>query len=62
MKEKELTYEILHEFKVEQDRLIIEGKIEKPQIVYGFSSEGRKEFDLGITWEHVFGDKRNNPH
>ena len=42
--------------------LIIEGKIEKPQIVYGFSSEDRKEFDLGITWEHVFGNKRNNIH
>ena len=59
MVEEELTYEILEEYFEEQDRLIAEGKIQKPKIVYGFSPEGRKEFDKGITWEHVFGNKRN---
>ena len=59
-KEEVLTYEILQEHKKKQERLIAEGKIQKPQITYGFSPEGRKAFDKGITWEHVFGNKRNN--
>lgn len=45
MIEKEETYERLQEFKVMQDKLIAEGKMQKPQIVYGFSPEDRKAFD-----------------
>ena len=59
-KDEILTYEILEEYFKEQDRLIAEGKITKPQITYGFTPEDRKEFDKGITWDHVFGNKRNN--
>ena len=53
MKEEELTYEILHEFKVEQDRLIAEGKIQKPQIVYGFDAESWAAVKRGRTLEVV---------
>jgi len=38
---KELTYEEIGKLKKEQERLITEGKIEKPQIIRGFSSEGK---------------------
>ena len=56
-----LTYEILQKHKKEQERLIAEGKMEKPQrIIRDFTPEEQAEFDLGITWEHVFGNKRNN--
>ena len=60
MKEEKLTYEILEKHFREQDRLIAEGKMQRPKIVYGFSPEGQKEFDKGITWDHIFGNKRNN--
>ena len=52
MKNEE-TYESLHEYKVEQDRLIAEGKIQKPQIIYGFTPEDRRMFDNGITIEEL---------
>ena len=56
-KEEKLTYEILEERFKEQDRHIAEGKIEKPKrIVRDFTSEEQAEFDLGITWEDVFGN------
>ena len=62
MKQEEevLTYEIIQERKKKQEKLIAEGKMQRPQIVYGFTPEDRKEFSLGITWEHVFGNKQNN--
>ena len=59
--EEKLTYEILEQRFKEQDRLIAEGIMEKPKFVYDvFTPEEQVEFDLGITWEHVFGNKRNN--
>jgi len=58
MAEEKLTYEILEQLFKEQDRLIAEGKIEKPKlIIRDFTPEERAEFDKGITWEHVFGNK-----
>ena len=60
-KDEILTYEIIQERKKEQDRLIAEGKMVKPQIVDDvFTEEDWVEFNKGITWEHVFGNKRNN--
>ena len=53
--EKEDTYESLQEYFKEQDRLIAERKIQKPQIRYDvFTPEEQAEFDKGITWEDVF--------
>ena len=52
-KEEKLTYEILHEFKKKQDRLINEGKMENPQIIYGFSPEDRKAFEEGYTIDEL---------
>ena len=60
---EELTYNDLEQLFKEQDRLVAEGKMQRPQIVYGFTPEGRREFNLGITWEQVFGNnlkKMNN--
>ena len=54
--EEELNYKILEKRFKEQDRLIAEGKMQKPRFVYDvFTPEEQAEFDLGITWEHVFG-------
>ena len=53
MKKIEETYESLHEFKVEQDRLIAEGKIQKPQIIYGLSERGKAALKRGRTLEMV---------
>jgi len=50
-KEEELTYEILEQRFKEQDRLIVEGKMQKPQIVYGLSSEGEAAVKSGRTLE-----------
>ena len=56
-KEEKLTYEILEQRFKEQDRLIAEGKMQKPQrIIRDFTPEEQAEFDLGITWEDVFGN------
>ena len=56
-----LTYEIIQERKKEQERLISEGKMVRPKrIIRDFTPEEQAEFDKGITWEHVFGNKRNN--
>jgi len=53
--EEELNYKILEKRFKEQDRLIAEGKMQKPRFVYdAFTPEEQAEFDLGITWEHVF--------
>ena len=56
MIEKEETYESLQEYFKEQDRLIAEGKIQKPQIIYGLSSEGRAIVEQGITLDDIFND------
>ena len=60
MKDVVETYESLHEFKVKQDRLIAEGKIQKPQIVYGFSPEGRRIFNNGLTFEQLWNKVEQN--
>ena len=49
--EKELTYEEIGRLKKEQDKLIAEGKIQKPQIIKGFTAEDRKDFENGIRLE-----------
>jgi len=54
--EEVLTYEILQQRKREQQRLIAEGIIEKPKIVWGFTPEERAEFDRGRSVEEVFDD------
>ena len=55
--EEELNYKTLEKRFKEQDRLIAEGKMQKPQFVYDvFTPEEQAEFDLGITWEQVFGN------
>ena len=60
MKENE-TYESLQEYFKEQKKLIEEGKIQKPQVIYGFSPEGRREFDKGITAEVIMNNwKKKN--
>lgn len=51
---EELTYEKIHRLKAEQDKLVIEGKMEYPQIIRGFSAEERMEFNKGIPMEEVF--------
>jgi cytochrome c-type biogenesis protein CcmE len=53
MEEKKLSRKILHDIFVEQDRLIAEGKMEKPKIIYGFSPEGQKAFDEGFTLDEI---------
>jgi hypothetical protein len=50
---EELTYEILEERFKEQDRLIAEGKMQKPQIIDGLSEEGWAIVERGITLEMV---------
>ena len=55
MKEEELTYEILEQHFREQDRLIAEGKMEKPQIIYDvFTEEDWAVVKRGRTAEIVF--------
>jgi len=57
MQESEtLTYEILQQYKREQQQLIAAGIIEKPKIVWGFTPEQRAEFERGRSVEEVFED------
>ncbi|MCL2072749.1 MAG: hypothetical protein FWH18_02415 [Marinilabiliaceae bacterium] len=49
-----LTYETLLQRKLEQQRLITAGIIEKPRIQWGFTPEERKEFDNGHSVGEVF--------
>ena len=48
---KESTYEEIGRLKKEQERLISEGKIKKPEIIRGFSPEGKIAFDNGTKLE-----------
>ena len=58
IKEEKETYESLHEYFKEQDRLISEGKMRKPQFTYDvFTPEEQAEYDNGKTLEEIF----NNP-
>lgn len=58
MIKKELTYEEIARLKKEQDKLIAEGKIEKPQVIRGFTLEDRKDFENGIKLEDYIRGKR----
>jgi len=58
MIQKELTYEEIGRLKKEQDKLIAEGKIEKPQIIRGFSPEDRRDFENGIKLKDYVKQKR----
>ena len=53
----ELTYEEIGRLKKEQDKLIAEGKIEKPQTIRGFSPEDRRDFESGIKLEDYIRQK-----
>ena len=61
MIEEELNYEILEQHFKEQDRLIAEGKTQKPQIIYGFTPEDRKAFDNAKTMDEILNnlEKKN---
>ena len=49
-----LTYNEIGRLKSEQDHLVAAGKIRKPKMTVGFTSEERKMFDNGIPMETVF--------
>jgi hypothetical protein len=49
-----LTYEGIGNLKAEQDHLIAEGKMQKPEMIVGFTPEERKMFDNGIPITTVF--------
>ena len=49
-----LTYNEIGDLKSEQDRLIADGKMRKPKMIVGFTSEEREMFDNGIPMETVF--------
>ena len=51
VKKEKLTYEEIGKLKKEQEKLIAEGKIEKPKIIEGFSPEGKWAFENGIKLE-----------
>ena len=57
MVKSELTYEEISKLKKEQDKLIAEGKIEKPQIIRGFSLEDRRDFESGTKLEDYIRQK-----
>ena len=57
MMEKELTYKEIGRLKEEQERLIAEGKIQRPEIIRGFTPEDRKDFENGIRLEDFIKSK-----
>ena len=57
--EEILTYETLQYHKRKQQQLIAAGIIEKPKILWGFTSEERAEFDKGRSVEEVFDNIAN---
>ena len=54
---KELTYEEIGRLKKEQEKLIAEGKIQKPQIIKGFTPEDRRDFETGTKIEDYIRKK-----
>jgi len=57
MKDEKLTYQILEERFKEQDRLIAEGKIQRPKrIIRDFTPEEQKRFDSAKTVDEVFNN------
>jgi len=51
---EQLNYNEIGRLKAEQDRLIAEGKMQKPKMIVGFTPEERKMFNNGIALETVF--------
>jgi len=49
-----LNFDKIGELKLEQDNLIAQGKMQKPAMAVGFTTEERKMFDNGIPMETVF--------
>ena len=61
MSKKEYTYEILHEIKLKQDKLIVEGKMQRPKrIIRDFTPEEQKMFDNGLTFEQLWNKVEKN--
>ena len=57
MKKKEkLTHETLEQRFNEQERLIAEGKMERPQIIDGFDEEDWEAVERGWTLEMVINE------
>ena len=54
LKDVKTTYESLDVCFEMQKKLITQGKMERPQIIYGFTPEDRKEFDEGLTFEELW--------
>ena len=48
-----LNYNILHKRKMEQERLISEGKMTKQNMSVGFSAKGQAAFDRGVTLNDI---------
>ena len=53
-KADKLNYDKIGNLKLEQDRLIAQGIMQKPEMTVGFTPEERKMFDNGIPMEMVF--------
>jgi hypothetical protein len=53
-KTNKLNYDQIGQLKSEQDRLIVQGKMQKPEMTVGFTPEERKMFDNGIPMETLF--------
>jgi len=53
-KADKLNYDKIGSLKSEQDRLIAEGKMQKPEMTVGFTPEERKIFENGIPMETIF--------
>ena len=55
--EEELSYKILEKRFKEQDRLIAEGKMQKPEFVYDvFTPEEQVAFNRGYTLEQIISE------
>jgi hypothetical protein len=54
---KELTYKKIHHLKTEQDKLIAEGEMEKPRVIWGLSPEGERALKDGIRLEDYIKSK-----
>jgi len=55
--EEELNYKILEKRFKEQDRLIAEGKMQKPEFVYDvFTPEEQVAFNRGYTLEQIISE------
>jgi len=48
------NYDEIGRLKAEQERLIAEGKMQKPKMIVGFTPQERKMFDNGVDLETVF--------